>query len=130
MIILDTDVVIWVLRGNTSLVSALHRTVIKETTGISTLTTAELYQNIFPSEIPAVEDFINHQEIFVVSTEIAKLAGLYWNEYHRDLKKLSLVDCLIAATAKVHQAKLATLNVKHFPMPDIELINLSLYRQN
>lgn len=123
MIVLDTDIVIWILRGNQPIVAAIDRLVSKESIGISTITVAEVYKNIFPIEIPAVEDFISHQELFPVSVDIAKTAGLYWNQYHHGLKNLSLTDCLIAATAKIHQAVLATMNIKHFPMDDINLFN-------
>lgn len=123
MIILDTDVVIWILRGNKSIVAAIDRLVSKESIGISTITVAEIYKNVFPIEMPDVEDFIVHQELFPVSLDIAKTAGLYWNQYHRRLKNLSLTDCLIAATAKIHQAALASMNIKHFPMDDIKLLN-------
>lgn len=123
MIVLDTDIVIWILRGNQSMVAAIDRLVSKESIGISTITVAEIYKNVFPIEMLALEDFISHQELFPVSLDIAKTAGLYWNQYHHRLKNLSLTDCLIAATAKIHQAALATMNVKHFPMEDIKLLN-------
>lgn len=123
MIILDTDVVIWILRGNRPMIAVVDHLVSKGTVGISTVTVAEIYKNVFPIEIPAVEDFIAHQELFPVSLDIAKTAGLYWNQYHRRFKNLSLADCLIAATAKIHQASLATMNIKHFSMYDIKLLN-------
>ncbi len=123
MIVLDTDIVIWILRGNQAMVAAIDSFVSQEPVGISTITVAEIYKNVFPIEMPAVEDFIFHQELFPVSLDIAKTAGLYWNQYHHRLKNLSLTDCLIAATAKIHQAALATMNVKHFPMDDIKLLN-------
>lgn len=123
MIILDTDVVIWILRGQRPMVAAVDRLAAKQTIGISTITVAEIYKNVFPIEMPTVEDFISHQELFSVSLDIAKTAGLYWNQYHRRLKNLSLTDCLIAATAKIHQATLASMNTKHFPMDDIKLLN-------
>ena len=123
MIVLDTDIVIWILRGNQAIVAAIDRLVSKESVGISTITVAEIYKNIFPIEMPAVEDFIFYQELFPVSLDIAKIAGLYWNQYHQGLKNLSLTDCLIAATAKIHRATLVTMNIKHFPMDDISLFN-------
>lgn len=123
MIVLDTDIVIWILRGNQPIITAIDHLVSKESVGISTITIAEVYKNIFPIEMPAVEDFIFHQELFPVSVDIAKTAGLYWNQYHHRFKNFSLTDCLIAATAKIHQAGLATMNIKHFPMDDINLLN-------
>ena len=73
--------------------------------------------------MPAVEDFIFHQELFPVSLDIAKTAGLYWNQYHHGLKNLSLTDCLIAGTANINDLILVSLNAKHFPMKDIKTLN-------
>ena len=44
------------------------------------------------------------------------IAGrLHRRQYHKS-HNISLADALIAATAEQYQAKLVTLNSKHFPM--------------
>jgi len=57
-----------------------------------------------------------------VSREIAEKAG----QLKRDTRSqtLELDDCLIAATAFVRKAALATGNVRHYPMRDIEKITV------
>ena len=122
MLLLDTDVVIWMLRNYKPLITKLSTIYPSESRVLSTVTIAEIYQNILPTEFSDTEEFINQHEIIVVSIEIAKTAGLYWNQYHRRLKNLGIIDCIIAATAKIHQAKLITLNAKHFPMKDIAIV--------
>ncbi len=123
MYVLDTDIAIWILRRDTAIIQALKQGVSKHESAISTITIAELYKNIFPSELTSTEDFITYQRIIPVSAQIAREAGYYWNQFHVKLSGLSMLDCIIAATAKVHQGVLYTLNVRHFPMKDIVVQN-------
>ena len=54
-----------------------------------------------------------------ITEEIAKIAG----GFKRDTKShnLELDDCLIAATALVEKAILATKNLKHYPMKKVNV---------
>ncbi len=55
-----------------------------------------------------------------VTDQIARRAGEMLRAYRRSHSGIDLVDYAVAATAEVHGARLATLNVKHFPMfPDL-----------
>ena len=123
MYLIDSDVLIWVLRGNKTYENFLQDLKDKEELSISTVTIAEIYKNIFPSEIIKTENVLNEFQVYDVSVPIAKQAGLYWQEYVKRLKNLNLTDCLIAATANVNNLKLVSLNAKHFPMKDITLLN-------
>jgi predicted nucleic acid-binding protein len=51
-----------------------------------------------------------------VSDAIAQRAGAHLRAHRRSHQGIDLADYLIAATVDVHDAVLATLNVKHFPM--------------
>ena len=123
MFLIDTDVLIWVLRGNKEYVELLQSLKDKSPLSLSTITIAEIYKNIYPSELVKTESLLNEFQVWEVTTPIAKQAGLYWQQYSRELKNLSLTDCLIAATAHITQAGLVSLNKKHFPMKDITIIN-------
>lgn len=123
MYLLDTDVLIWILRGNKEIIQKISGYKDNFPIGISVITIAEVYKNIFSSELSRAEDFLNEHIQFDVNQKIAKTAGFYWQEYSKKIKNLSLADCLIAATANYHSAKLVTLNSKHFPMKDITVIN-------
>ena len=123
MFIIDTDIAIWILRRDLVIIDALKQGVRKNESAISTITIAELYKNIYPSELTSTEEFITYQRIIPVSAQIAREAGYYWNQFHGKLSGLSMLDCIIAATAKVHQGTLYTLNIRHFPMKDIMIQN-------
>jgi predicted nucleic acid-binding protein len=121
--LIDTDIIIWVLRGNKRYEELLQNLKDKDTLSISTVTIAEIYENIFPSEIVKTENVLDELQTWDVTPEIAKQAGLYWQEYTKELKKLSLIDCFIASTANINNLTLVTLNTKHFPMRDINILN-------
>ena len=123
MYLVDTDVLIWALRGNKSFEDLLQNLKDKGSLSISTVTIAEIYKNIFPSEIVKTEKVLSELQTWDVTEEIAKQAGLYWQEYIKRLKNLSLIDCFIASTANVNNLTLVSLNAKHFPMKDIKTLN-------
>ena len=123
MYLVDTDIIIWVLRGNKKYEELLQNLKNKAPISISTITIAEIYMNIFPSEVVKTENLLNELQTWDVTSTIAKQGGLYWQEYVKKLKNLSVMDCLIAATANVNNLTLVSLNTKHFPMKDIELLN-------
>lgn len=123
MYLLDTDVLIWILRGRDEIIDRVSQLKEKSPVCISVISIAEIYQNIFPSELTTTEEFLNLHNIFEVDAKIAKIAGLYFQQFHKQLNSLSLADCLIAATVNAHDVTLVTLNTKHFPMEDIQIFN-------
>ncbi len=121
--LIDTDVLIWVLRGNKKYADFLLDLKDKGLMSISTITIAEIYKNIYPSEIVKTENILQEFERWDVTPPVAKQAGLYWQQYSKQLKNLSLTDCLIAGTAHINNLTLVSINIKHFPMKDIQVLN-------
>src|SRR5260221_93489 len=80
-------------------------------------------KNIFPAKLTTTEEYLQQHILFDVDAKVAKIAGLYWQQHAKQLKNLSLTDCLIAATANVNNLTLVSLNTKHFPMTDIRVLN-------
>ena len=121
MYLIDTDVLIWILRGNKKYSDLLISLKDKDALSISTVSIAEIYKNLFPSELIKTENFLNEFQIWDVTTSIAKQAGLYYQQYSKQFRNLNLTDCLIAATVNVSNLTLVSLNIKHFPMNDIKI---------
>lgn len=123
MYLIDTDILIWVLRGNKKYEEYLQKLKEQDDLSISAITVAEIYKNIFPSEIVKTENLLNEFQIWDITSFSAKQAGLYWQQYSKKLKNLSLMDCLIAGCVNVNNLTLVSLNAKHFPMKDIQILN-------
>lgn len=123
MYLLDTDILIWVLRGRQDIVEYISKLKDDSPVALSVITIAEIYMNIFPSELVNTEEHLHQYITLEVDQKIAKIGGLYWQQYSNKLKNLSLTDCLIAGTANIHNATLISLNLKHFPMKDIKITN-------
>jgi len=117
-IVVDTDVLIDFLRGGKKvqvfLLSAVEESVIY----CSVITVAEIHAGMRESERGKTTDLIDSLNIVDVTREIAEKAGTYRRDGKR--QTIELDDCLIAATAFIKGAFLATRNVKHYPMDDIK----------
>ncbi len=110
----DTDVIIDYLRDQSDVVQYLEN--LSEILLISSIVVAELYSGLRDEpEREALENFLKAFEIVPVNREIAIRGGTYRRDYNKS-HGTGLADALIAATADIRQAKLVTLNKKHFPM--------------
>ena len=113
-ILLDTDVLVDFLRGYSQgviFVNAHADRII-----LSSIVVAELYAGVKgDDEQAALDQFVSLFRIVPVTTEIAKLGGLYKRQYGGS-HGVGLADAIIAASAKVENASLKTLNLKHYPM--------------
>lgn len=123
MYLIDTNIIIWVLRGNPYYTSLLQKIKYKAAVSISAATIAEIYKNILPTETITTEELISKMLVWDVNGRIAKQAGLYWQQYIRRFKNIHIMDCLIAATAQEYNLTLLTLNTRHFPMNDISVFD-------
>ena len=116
-LVLDTDVLVDYLRGHKKAIAYLEG--VKGPILTSAITVAELYAGVRDGEERAVLDrFLLAFDIAPVDDEIAKKGGIYRRNYGTS-HGIGLADALIAATAELKQAKLVTLNEKHFPMLDV-----------
>ena len=123
MFLLDTDILIWILRGKKEVREKVSKLKEKSPLAISVISIAEIFRNVFPSELSTTEDLLNQHIIFNLDQKTAKIGGLYCQQYSKQLKNLTLDDCLIAGCANVNDLTLVSLNTKHFPMKDIKTIN-------
>ncbi|MEM6406250.1 MAG: type II toxin-antitoxin system VapC family toxin [Pseudomonadota bacterium] len=83
---------------------------------ISVLTLTEVLSGVRNiKEERLFEKLFSTIEAIPVDTVIAHLASEYLRQYRRS-HNLDPFDAVIGATAQSHDAELATLNIKHFPM--------------
>ena len=113
--LIDTNIFIDYLKGDLSAVEFISNLSVSPV--LSVLTVAEIYSGAKENEMPEVEEFLSAFRIINVDYEIAATGGLFRNKYFKS-HGVCLADGIIAATAKLNNFKLSTLNTKHFPMLD------------
>ena len=118
-ILVDTDVLIEFLRGNPVAKSFLLSINQSAEICCSAITVAEICSGIKAGEEEPTRALLDNLQVLDVTRDIAEKAG----QYKRTIRShaLELDDCLIAASASIACAVLATGNGKHYPMRDIEV---------
>jgi len=111
-ILIDTDYVIDFLRGTSSV---LIPVLTENLAYLSILSVYELYAGMRSGEKEATDDFIQACHIEPITMEIAKNAGAFRFEQRQKGLTLSIVDCIIAETARSNNHHIATNNKKHYP---------------
>lgn len=117
MVVIDTDIIIWILRGNKD-IEELFKKVVIETEGyifITPIQIAEFYAGIRQKERLDAENFIESLSVIDINKNIGRLAGDFINRYGRT-HNVTMADAMIAASAKINIFKLWTLNKRHYPM--------------
>ena len=125
MVIVDTDVLIWILRGREDIIGKFKK-LVEETDGeiyLTPIQVAEIYAGARPSELSKIENFLNSFEVLELNKEIGKRAGEIVNKYRKS-HGVKLADAFIAAAAEYYNCRLWTLNVKHYPSVKDRLIKL------
>ena len=121
-LLLDTNILVLAIRGRPIALSLLEELYRQQRSGyISTVTRAELLAGMHPHEAERTMALLESLITLSVDSTVADLAGRLMYRYARQGITLALADTLIAATAIVHNLTLATTNVKHFPVPELEL---------
>jgi len=114
--IIDTDVCIDFLKGREFAVKLFSQLLSIEDTFISILTYYELLKGAYTKkEQTAIEKLANSFDILNLNENIVIIASEFYRKYRKKGITLSNIDCLIMATAKEHNLKIITRNVRHYP---------------
>lgn len=120
--LLDSDVLIFALRGRPGTVAFVQDLLREEVPAISALSYFEVWTGVRPHEEESVRAFLSSLDVVPVTGEIAHQAGEYSRAFRKRGITLGVMDNLIAATAKVHHLSLVTGNIRDFPMTDIQTV--------
>jgi predicted nucleic acid-binding protein len=124
-VLIDSDVLIWLLRGNTHAVAVVGAL---DKWAISAVTYIELAQGCRnKTELKALQKVFRSTdaEVLPISAEISELACTLVEKYTLS-HSVYLADALIAATAITHAMPLLTGNAKHFKV--IERLEVKTYK--
>jgi len=119
VILIDTSVLIAHLRGDDRATRLLLDIPATDRVA-SVLARVEVEGGMRSDERRPVASLFGVIRLLPVTDQIARRAGEFLRSYRRSHSGIDLVDYVVAATAELHGAQLATLNIKHFPMfPDL-----------
>ena len=119
--LIDTDVLIWYLRGNQKAFRAIERL---EGFFISVVTYMELVQGMRSrSELNTLKNFLKTRNVSVLQiSEDISAKAMFLVEEHYLSHSIQLADALVGATAAGHGLPLLTANTKHYKIiPNLTL---------
>jgi len=112
MLILDTNIIIELFKGNPETIKILND--VDETFAISIVTSMELYYGaINKRELNKIKNFLNDFKILPINEKISQFALNLIENYSKS-HGLNIPDALIASTALYYNATLLTYNKKDF----------------
>jgi predicted nucleic acid-binding protein len=118
-VVLDSSVVIDLLRGNASDPSLLDPA--REPVIVSTITVHEVLAGMRSGEEQRTLDLLSSFVVAPFGAPEADLSARWRLEFRARGVTLELPDTAIAATAAIRNLPLATGNVKDFPMPELRV---------
>lgn len=120
--LLDTTCLINILRNNHETIDFCLNLSEEAPLASCPITVAEVYSGLRPSELERVNELLEASEYHPIPFNAAIQAGLLKRSYAKKGINLSIPDILIASVAIHDSLILVTKNVKHFPMPELMII--------
>lgn len=119
--LVDSDVIIWALRGREPVVELLIRLSEEDSMTCSAVNILEVEAGAKPSEMKAVREHFSGYEILPVFLSTARKAAELLRSVSRKPHRGEWVDAVIAATALLNGATLVTFNGRHYPYRGLSL---------
>jgi predicted nucleic acid-binding protein len=118
--LLDSDVIIWHLRGRKEVTEMLRDLQRFGLPACSSLTFLEVQLGVRKGEEEKTDRFLGSLRVFNVNTEIANKAAKLIREYKAKGITLDLPDAIIAGTCMLNDLILVTYNTKHYPISGLK----------
>lgn len=118
-LLFDSTILVAHLRGD-SRASDLLLAAVEDGALASVVSRVEIEGGMRSGERRDVSRLFSALHVLPVTDSVARRAGWHLRQHRRSHPGIEVADYLIAATAEEAEARLVTLNVKHFPMvPDL-----------
>ncbi len=114
-ILIDSDVIIWLLRGNLKVLEQFKKLYTKFPMYTSPITVAEIYAGSRKNEEQSIAEIFQSIEVLPIEKQIGINAGEWMNKYSKS-HSIELADALIASSTIHYDLRLWTMNIKHYPM--------------
>jgi predicted nucleic acid-binding protein len=112
--LLDTSILIDVLRGAPEAVAYLSS--LESVPACSEITRVEVLRGLRSAERRRAGRLLESLEWVAADRAVAERAGELGRSWRRSHRGIATADLIIAASAELLGAELATTNVRHFPM--------------
>jgi predicted nucleic acid-binding protein len=122
--LLDSDVIIWHLRGRKEVTDVLRDLQRFGLPACSALSVLEIQLGVKRGEEEKTDRFLKSLRIFNLDMEIASKAAQLIRRYRAKGVTLDLPDSVIASTCILHELILVTYNTKHYPISEIKFHQL------
>ncbi len=122
MILADTNVLIQAILGEEPDKSLLDKAIKNKQLIFSVISIGEFLAQASSKEEQVIEELINNFPVLLVDLETARMAAKYRKQFLKT-KRTHLLDCFLAAQAKLNDLTLVTHNKSDFPMKDIKVIS-------
>jgi hypothetical protein len=118
----DSDILIWHLRGERKAASLLRK--LGRTRGVElwvgAMQRAEILFFMRADEEPATMSVLSQLRTQAVTAPIVDLAGAFYRRWHAS-HGIDVDDALLAASVTTTGGRIVTQNVRHYPMPDVHV---------
>ncbi len=116
----DSDILIWQLRGQTKAAALLRRLYAKRATElwVGALQRAEVVFFMRPEEEEVTLALLSRFKTEAVTQAVVDAASELYREWHPS-HGIDVNDAMLAATVAATGGNFYTQNLKHFPMPDV-----------
>ena len=118
--LLDSDIIIWHLRGKPEVTEMLRDLQRAGLPACSALSVLEVLLGAKKGEEEKTERFLGSLRVFDVNREIAAVAARLIREGKPRGIILDLPDAVIASTCIFHELTLVTYNTKHYPIAHLK----------
>jgi len=125
--LLDSDVLIWLLRGRTETVDLVERLQRENPAALacSVLSILEIWTGVRPGEERKTQALLEPLRVVPVDTSIARRAAFLLSLRKRQRDPREWIDAVIAATCLELRLTLVTYNLRDYPYRDISLYPMS-----
>jgi predicted nucleic acid-binding protein len=117
--LLDSDVIIWHLRGRKEVTGMLKDLQRFGAPGCSAVSVLEVQVGVKKGEEEKTERFLGSLKVLDLNREIANRAGQMIRDFRGKGITLDLPDAVIASTCLSHDLILVTYNAKHYPVAEL-----------
>ena len=124
--LLDSDIIIWHLRGREEVTEMLRDLQRFGVPGCSALSVLEVQLGVKKGEEERTNHFFTSLKVFDVNREIGGKAAQLIREYKGKGVTLDIPDAIIASTCILHGLILVTYNRKHYPIAELEFYPVTI----